>query len=197
MMKINSYNPSFTGYSNVLASEFATPVNEQELIIAKLDDIGSKDLSKLNELRAMFGLPQNSGDVVVIRHGKSILNTEFINLNEMRMYSGYDLREARRNFIETNKIGNYIRTEDFHMKAYTYLANLTKRMMNDNSNSTRTTEFYNVVNAAQAILAKLTLSQKSASDIMAATFGDYQTHFQSTAKKINDYIAHNMRVFFK
>ena len=197
-MKINNYNPNFTGYTNVFASELNTTIGKYSLLSMKLDDIGTKDLTAYKELKKMQLLPQEivNKDTLTLLLTKVGDKIKILFFNDMRTASGKNLKSFERAAKTAQEIKNYKLEEKIHMKAYTFLAKLTRRLMNENHEIKRDVDFYKVLNSSQANIASLFKDQKFANDFMILSIEDGQTPFQIVAKKINDKITNTMNAFF-
>ena len=135
-MKINSLsNIQFKGFDNICtAADIPVGTKRVSYIACHLNDDGADDLSKYNELRRMQGYTHDfqKKDVVVITYIKDLKNnSDHILLGDKDMYWGDELMQLKDKFVPKEiSEAKYEKIEALHLKAYTFLANLTKRLMN-------------------------------------------------------------------
>lgn len=127
-------NINFRGYSNILsANRIHLGGLETSYIAMKLDDIGEKDLSTYKQIRKMQGYPDalQNEDILTLIHltdGRS----EDIFFGNKGMCWGDQLLTVRNEYIpKFLSKEKYKKIEEIHLKAYTLLASLTKRMAYD------------------------------------------------------------------
>ncbi len=197
-------NVSFKGYTNIL-SAFKVPVGHFEIsyIAAKLDDTSEPDLTKLRELRKLQGYPDNlpNDDVLTCIHisdGKS----EAIYFGDKQMCWGDNLKDVYEHYVpEFMSENEYKRLEKAHLKAYTLLASITKRMSFEKFDK-EDENIKKVISALNNNLLRLKakayqlFDQKDAFELVSV--GCLKTFkFQPIANKFNKKIAMTMAEFFK
>ena len=196
---------SFKGYSNIL-SVCNIPVNgfKTTYITMKLDDEGEeKDLTKYKQIRAELGYPKElKNEEILTLTYVTDGTTENFYIGEKGISLGDQLIYIRENFVPrflSNQ--EYNKMEALHLKIYTFLANLTKRLSNENFEN----EDNNIKNVIQDIFNNLTKIRKGifpifdSQDAFKLTLiGTLkQDKFQKTAWKLNRKIVETMTEFFR
>jgi hypothetical protein len=127
-------NINFKGYSNIVSADGIPTGNFRISYLAmKLDDEGEKDLTKLKQIRKLQGYPAGikNEDIITFTHftnGK----IEDIYFNEKPMCWGEQLKIVQEEYIpKFISQDKYKELESAHLKAYTLLASLTKRLSFD------------------------------------------------------------------
>ena len=127
-------NISFKGYSNIVSAQ---KVNigalETSYIAFKLDDNGEKDLSKLREIRKLQKYPPDykNDDILTLIHVTD-KKYEELYFSENLMCWGEQLKVLKDEYVPQHfKNVEFKKIEQAHLKAYTLLASLTKRMAQD------------------------------------------------------------------
>ncbi len=198
-MKINMSKQTFTGYSNILANEYGYGYDKTSMINLRLDNIGTNDLDQFISLKKMAVSESKSpqSDILTIFEQGS-KNRDYIFLDRQVLFSGEELEllsaEAS---VLPEKLQDYTLKEKFYIKAYTFLASLTKRMMNDNTGTKRDMEFYRVLHHSQNNLTYILDDKSTANMLLRDALIDETVPFQSVAKNINDSIVKTMRYFFR
>lgn len=140
-MKIQKLqNISFKGFSNIISLQNA-PVDDKMItyISAKLDNEGTADLDKLKEICCMKNIPLDFCDNQVLTlmyiYDKTKCN-DALYFQDKHLYWGDKLKEFSQK--HTNKMmssEDYKAVEKFHMKTYTFLADITKRIASSQFNN--------------------------------------------------------------
>ena len=127
-------NINFKGYSNIIsANRVYLSGLETSYIAMKLDDIGENDLSKYKQIRSLQGYPEGlkNEDILTFFHMTDGRN-ENLYFGNKAMCWGDQLLTIRDEYIpKFVSKGKYKNIEDLHLKIYTFLANITKRLAND------------------------------------------------------------------
>ena len=128
------HNISFKGYSNIVSAQKVNigPL-ETSYIAFKLDDNGEKDLSKLREIRKLQKYPANykNDDILTLIHVTD-KKYEDLYFSENLMCWGEQLKVVKDAYVpHPVKKEEFKIIEQAHLKAYTLLASLTKRMAQD------------------------------------------------------------------
>ena len=195
---------SFKGYSNII-SAYKVPIGgyTTSYLAMKLDDEGKKDLTKFKELRKELGYPEGlaNEDVLMITHLTDGL-TEDIYIGEKGICTGEQLLYTREKFVPRffNQ-KKFKEIENIHLKIYTFLADLTKRLSyekfeNENSNVKEVikTVYKNLQNINK--VGFLFFDQREAFNL--TSIGALkQDSFQKMARSLNRKIVETMTEFFR
>ena len=195
---------SFKGYSNII-SAYKVPIGgyTTSYLAMKLDDEGKKDLTKFKELRKGLGYPEGlaNEDVLMITHLTDGL-TEDIYIGEKGRCTGEQLLYTREKFVPRffNQ-KKFKEIENIHLKIYTFLADLTKRLSyekfeNENSNVKEVikTVYKNLQNINK--VGFLFFDQREAFNL--TSIGALkQDSFQKMARSLNRKIVETMTEFFR
>ena len=196
-MKIN--NLSFTGYSNIISSEISTDNGKYMLLSMKLDDVGAQDLTAYRNLKSMHGMPLDvvNKDTLTLFQPSVNRSLSMLFFNDEALLTGNGLKKLEEKARSTGKYENIKPNIKFHLKAYTFFANLTRRLMNENSPVKRDVNFYNVFFSAKAALSNVFKDAKTAEQFMIMSLDGSEAPFQAVAKGFNDSISKTMKAFFK
>ena len=197
-------NINFRGYSNILSVKNIKIGDLYTSYIGmKLDDNnGYKDLSELKKLHELQGHKErfNNDDILTITYTASE-SSEDLFFCEKSMCWGEQLKiikdEYIPKFITRDK---YKQLENIHLKAYTLLASLTKRMSydkfeNEDQNITRVID---ALNKNLRILRKgefILFDKNETFELLCAGCLKH-FKFQSVAKDLNKIISRSMTNFF-
>lgn len=197
-------NISFKGYTNIIsANRLYLGGHETSFIALKLDDVGEKDLSKYKQIRHLQGFPEglNNEDILTffyLTDGR----TEDLYFGNKSMCWGDQLSTARDKFIpKLMSKEKYKKMEDLHLKAYTLLASLTKRLANDNFEK-ENKDITRVIKTLYDNLQRLKkgdyliFDQKAAYELTSVGCLK-RTKYQPLAQAFNQKIAKTMAQFFK
>ena len=196
-MKIN--NLSFTGYSNIISSEIPTDNGKYMLLSMKLDDVGTQDLTAYRNLKSMRAMPLDvvNKDTLTLFQPRVNRDLSMLFFNDEALLTGNGLKKLEERACSMGKLEDIKPSIKFHMKAYTFFADLTRRLMNENNPVKRDVDFYNVFFSAKAALSNVFKDSKTAEQFMIMALDGYDAPFQVVAKNFNDSIAKTMRAFFK
>ena len=120
-----SYTPSFNGYKNVLAGSIRESSGKPNLVYMsmQLDNIGHNDLEIWHGIQnKVLGIEKPS-DII------SFACVFFSNLKQCFWVGGHDISVEGKGAME-----KYNSSDMEKFKAFSYIANLTKRLMNENEN---------------------------------------------------------------
>lgn len=128
-------NVSFKGYKNVFCA-FDVPLSNSKYVtfisMQLNDDKTGNDLSQYHEIRELQGdvFQSESDDILTLTYiNDKNLKREHLYFNSRNMYWGDELRQLEEKFVpKLMSHEKYKQEENLHMKAYTLLASLTKRM---------------------------------------------------------------------
>lgn len=195
-MKIN-YNSkqSFSGYKNVLALTALSNNNESVAYMTmQLTNEGKEDLKNFQNLKSLANLPKEAinNDVLSLFYKNSGNDSGCFILDKNRIASGEILLGLENNLTRET----YKPIESWTTKAYTFLADLTKRMANNSNGEHHDGEITKVMKTGFDVLKGILVDEKSAMDILNFTVRE-NLPFQKTAGFINQAISNTMKVFFK
>ena len=200
-MKITKISPNFTGYSNILASGIMSQQDGRpevhHFFTMQLDDVGTPDLKEFKELKKMYGVYGAEADSPFLTVLFSDIGTNKVKyyLDSMRIRSGAALKKLEEKSIATGDLESFARTKTFHMRAYDFLASITRRMMNDNFGVRRNEFFPYVCNSAQNTLSRIMQSDRNATQFMYVALNGENIPFQVISKNINEKIVKTMKIF--
>lgn len=132
-MKINRYSSaqSFCGYKNIIANDINTDRFRFIMLSMQLDNEGKPDLSEFIQYKKMSGLSEeavNEDILTGIYMKLPEMQSNDLFLNNSHIPGDKDLKYMQEILPE----GLYKSKERVALRAYTFLADLTKRIMNDN-----------------------------------------------------------------
>ena len=130
----NISNQTFNGYKNLIADHSKVGDAESATIIMQLDNLGTNDLEKYEELKQKIPNIQDTDDILALTYYKRHKNDPgTLMINDAIMLRGEELSDLEDNYDEYfSSFENYKTEEGNTLKLYTFLANLTKRIANDN-----------------------------------------------------------------
>lgn len=196
---------SFKGYTNIVSAQNIPWGNTNiSYIAAKLDDNNEKDLLTFREIRKLQGYPEGlaNDDIITIVH-VSEPKTDTFYYSGKAMCWGEQLKIVEEEYIPQLLSRNQFKLlEKAHLKAYTLLASLTKRMSYDkfeNENSDIKRVVQTLYNDFRAIKERATYRLFSDADAFELTSAGClkKTKFQPLAAKFNEIIMQTMTAYFK
>lgn len=200
-MKINSINPSFTGYKNVLTMQFNDEQLQEIHTAMQLTDDATKDLSEFKSLKDIMPKKIKEclyDDTLAIHYIniKKVKNfTPKLYINDVPLLTGQELLALKNKMTSHNEEIAYKNIENWNLKAYTLLAQLTRRMMNDNSRPIQDNGLERVFHHTTDSMGKITGNISHAFNI-AHCMTLSKEPYQNTAGIINKKISNTMKVFF-
>lgn len=199
------HNISFKGYTNIVSAQNIPWGNSKvSYIAAKLDDNGEKDLTQFREIRKLQGYPEGlqNDDIVTIIHVADPRSETFY-YSSKPMCWGEQLKIVEKEYIPQllSKI-QFKHLEKAHLKAYTLLASLTKRMYDDkfeNEDSDIKRVIQTLYNNFCSIRERATYPLFSDSEAFELTSVGClkKTKFQPLARIFNKKIAQTMTEYFR
>ena len=199
-MKLN--NISFRGYNNILCAFDSTDSNAKYVASMSMqlnDEDGVSDLTEYKKLKYMQSSVANpsNDDVLTITYViDKTKNTEHIYLNTKEMYFGDELRYIGEKYVpKIMSQENYKLEETLHMKAYTLLASLTRRLMYAPFNK-ENENLSSVIISMYNTLSRVFNDEKSAFRITELA-GLKKYKFQDFAEGLNKRIDRTMKLFFR
>lgn len=199
-------NVNFKGYTNVI-SAYNIPTNGfyTTYIAMKLDDEdGHNDLSTYKNLRKLAGYTDRlkNDDILTLTYVTDNKFNENFFIGEKGFCTGEQLEFAREKLVP-NVLSKekYLELEKIHLKIYTFLADLTKRMANGNFEN----EDENLKRVIKVLYSNLQNVTKG--NFLLFDFKDAfeltaigclkQFKFNKIARKFNRKIAETMTEFFR
>lgn len=199
-------NVSFKGYSNIISAHNLPAEGFYTTYIAmKLDDEGGHDdLSTYKNLRKLAGYPEGlkDEDILTFTYVTDKKISEDFFFGEKSFCTGEQLEYAREklvpNILSKKKYSNF---EIVHLKIYTFLADLTKRLSNEKFEK----EDENMKRVIQVLFSNLQKINKlgfrlfDGKEAFEFTSVGCLKHFkfQKIAWKFNRKIAETMTEFFR
>ena len=198
-------NIGFKGYTNIISLHNVSANGFYTTYFAmKLDNEGGHDdLSKYKNIRKSMGYPEGlvNEDILTFTYIRDNFSEDFF-LGEKGICTGEQLEFAREKFVPSLfSKEKFADMEKTHMKIYTFLADLTKRMINSNFEN----EDENIKRVVKTLFLNLQkmhrggfllFDKKDASEL---TFIGClkQFKYQKIAWKFNRKIAETMREYFR
>ena len=194
-MKINYSNVKFSGYSNIITNSLRGSNDTSiDFIAMKLDDNGEKDLTKFREIKNMMDLSPEVIDKDILVYTNCIHNY----IGEVGIFSKVMLNCGEGLLIAKQELSpdEYKNLEGFTLKAYTFVANLTKRIANDiNLHNVITSDMQHVYEEALARIDSLFQDRRDSYNFVRECSTD-KKEIDKTAKIINRKIAKSLSVLF-
>jgi len=184
---------TFKGYKNIITNDIIfNDKSRMAFIATQLNDIGSPDLAELKKINEMSFLDTNN-DVLIMLYSKYRTMPQRLFFGDKSLYLGDELLSLQEECGDTY---NYKREEKASMKAYTLMASLTKRMM-QNPLYTKDADFSKVFHGLFTYFSDA-LSKNSMH--IFETIQDAVMNgkpLDMTASFFNDFVNINMKKFFK
>ena len=188
---------TFKGYSNIISDDIKADGMRLAYITMKLDDKGQSDLTELRKVREIMGITgkELEDDTLMFSYTRSPKNSTLY-FDGIPILYGEELKMAQQMRDRGIKLNfNYDRQEKMHLKLYTLLASLTKRMMNDNL-ITNDGGMVDVFKKMNKIIMSTTGSQQYTYELI--NHGIFtKIPFQQTAAWFHKGIVKTMGNFFK
>jgi hypothetical protein len=194
-MKISAVSQNFKGFSNPLSNSVTMPNGNIHTLSVQLDNIGTEDLNQYREYKRMLGFPKEEiyGDVLTMTYANTYDNEHFF-VNDKPILTGIDM--ARLNayeFASKEAKAEYKKEEKLLIKLYTFLAKVTRTLMNEKTLETddesmsqvRKEAFYNLSESLNNNKVAMTIIQDARL---------YPKPFQQNSQRINRFIEKSMSV---
>ncbi len=197
-MKVYNYsNQNFKGYKNFLANDASIGNGYRfSFITMQLDNNGYDDLNRWQQLQNYYPSLKKTNDIVTLVYSKTPKRPPLFVLENTILATGDELALSRAACLGTSVEEEYLKTEKFTLKAYTLLADITKRIMND-SLLDRDAGIMNVIRNLQTTFTCLMGNDQKAAFEIINLSALKNMEPQKVAKVLNDKIAHTMTIFFK
>ena len=195
-----SSNLNFYGFSNIVALT-RSQVGDKYIsyISAKLDNIGEPDLERYQKIREQQGLLANKETdniatfVYICDKSK---NKETLYFQEKPIFWGDELKTLGEKYVpKLMSEENYKKEENIHMKVYTLLASLTRRISNMKFNN-EDAGLKNVLERLYKTLNHITSDQRETMELLKCGCLKLDP-FQDLASDFNRAVVHTMKQFFK
>ena len=194
-MKVNYSNIRFSGYSNIIANSIKGSNNASiDFIAMKLDDNGEKDLTRFREIKKMMDLSPETIEKDVLTYTNCIHN----HIGEVGIFSKNMLNCGEGLLIAQQELKpqEYKELERFTLKAYTFVANLTKRIMHDTMlGNIDTSHMGDVYQEALTRVSTLFADRGDAIDFISSCSTD-RRKIKLTSETINKKIKKSLSVLF-
>ncbi len=195
--KIQYNNFSFNGYRAILANDKKGDIERISYLGMLLDDCGSPDLSMYHEVLKLKPIQDKRfNNILTLIYNRLGDNKMFILDNNMLLLDD-ELRNLRM-LTTTGKCSFefFKKEENFAIKAYTFLSDLTHRLMNQNIPVTgNIAERANVFSQSYFNLLEIIKDGKYAADFMQNTACN-GVPFQKVAGFMNKIIQKSMEHYF-
>ena len=197
---INGTKTSFKGFKNIIANKISSSYNDNGIayVSMQLNDEGTNDLTQYKALKTMLELPQEDidCDVITFTHMKREGKSSLLIMNNQNLLLGEELRFIRENPSKFKLTpSEYKKEEKICLRAYTFLASLTKRMMNTNLSSTDS-EMGKVIKETHKTFTIILRNPHTAFELINNGLLSL-VHFQEIAADLNKTIAKTMHIFLK
>jgi len=194
-MKVNYSNIRFSGYSNIIATSMQGSNDTSiDFIAMKLDDNGEKDLTKFRQIKKIMDLPAEEIEKDVFTYINCIHNQ----IGEVGIFSKIMLNCGEGLLIAKEELSpkDYKDLEQFTLKAYTFVANLTKRIFKDESvHNTTPSDIEYVKDEAYNNVGRLFMKKTEACDFIKESSIEKQD-VNEIAKIINKKISKSLKCIF-
>ena len=216
-------NISFKGFNNILCAQDISLVgqntsfpskkvsyiamrlnNEKDMEIPNEQLFNFNDLDNYTKLREMQGYRTDIvDDTIILAHVIDNVNkSDNLYLGTKDMYFGEELLQLEQKYVpKVMSYSDYKRENAIHMKAYTLLASITKRMMNRNCdiNNSEITKVMNKIIMSFGNIEKNKKQLFSQAEVFKLLqIGSLKTfNFRKVASFFNKGIVHTMGQFFK
>ena len=197
-MNINNIsNQTFNGYKNLLADHSQVGDAESATIVMQLDNLGTNDLEKYNEIKQRIPNIQGTDDILALTYTKRHKDdVGMLMVNDALMLRGEELSNLENDYKQYfSSFENYKTEERNTMKLHTFLANLTKRIANDN-NLGIDIDYRKVAFTAHKIFQSITGDATVAFQYLQSVLNKGMPP-QRVAQKLNTELTKSMLPFFK
>lgn len=195
-MKIINNNINFKGYKNVIYNNMDSPMYKFRFMSMELNDEGCKDLTEFKKLQSLCG-KQDCGDTLHLVNSKVYNSDEYLFLNGRSMFKGSELKALYEQYADLDGYKDvYKKEEAAALKAYTLIASITRRMM-ENSLCIMDSGITKVFQSALNTLTPMLNNNKNhAFNVLQISLMD-NIPLEHVAETFNNYAAKHMKQFFK
>lgn len=188
--EVNRMN--FAGYKNAVHNNIKADGMQLMFLSVQLNDDGVNDLTEFRKIQQLEGDCVNA-DVLNVFYSKIKGRPEYLFFNNKSMFWGHELRalwEVKRNSEA------YKKEEKATLKAYTLLASLTRRMM-QNGLCTKDASFTSVIKSAMNSYVQIFSTNPSSVFTLIQESVLENKSLEKTAEAFNKLIDRNMKIFLK
>lgn len=198
-MKINSFNPSFNGYTNIFADDIKYDGNRSTVLSMQLDNNGEKDLANFKKIKNLVGFSTKeiNNDVLSIFYTKINNQRHMLFLNNKRVLWGEELLDISDISRDSCQFDKYKELEKIHLKVYTFLAYITRKISNDFEGKNLNNDLYRTLLYTERNLTKIFNGQEPAVEIIRHGLYTEPQEIPAVAKSLNHKIAATMSKFFR
>lgn len=196
IMRIDFASNNFKGYKNIISNDICGTNARLLFISAQLNDENEADLLNYKNIKKGMLLPKKDidNDVINIIYAHKYGGRPQMFLDDKILYWGKELKQLQNMVPKIMPESEYKNIETAHMRAYTLMASLSKRMMNDNF-SHQDREFKKSINQFMKIFTLFTRDNDAAFQLLDLSLRK-QEPFQKVARLINETIVKTMSHFF-
>lgn len=195
--KIQNHNYSFKGYKAILANDKKGDIERISYLGMLLDNNGTPDLSRYHEVLKLKPVQDGQmSDVLTLAYARLGYDKIFV-LDNSRLLLDEELMNLKE-LVNKKKCSMefFQKEERFAIKAYTFLSDLTSRLMNQNIPVTgNTVEQAKVFRQGYLNMLEVIQSERCAADMMQNTVC-YGVPFQQVSGLINKIIQKSMKRYF-
>lgn len=195
-MQVNFNTQNFRGYKNLLHTDLVSYPNSRFLMMSMQlnDEDGHNDLSYFKKMFRDFNLPET--DVISLIYAKPTGSKARYILNNVPLLSSKELAFINNSpNLEFMTKNDCKAAEKFNIRAYTLLAQLTKRLMNISMVSSDGEMQHTIQVVADLLKESLSTVNNVMSVIMYAV--NEKKPFQKSALEINRRIDSRMQKYLK
>lgn len=195
-MKIQSTGQNFTGYKNVISNELYGTNGNFAFITAQLNNEGKADLKEYKKFKQMMGFDKKAveNDVITIIQSNKYHYKPLMLIDGQPLLGGEDLKKLYNMVPDIIPSKEYKKVEDVTLKAYTLMADITKRMMMDTFKE-QDIGLKQSIKQFMRVMTLFTQDNDAAFDLL-----DYSlrknNHYKKVAERINNAIVKTMSAFF-
>lgn len=187
---VNKIN--FLGYKNAVHNNIKANGLHLMFLSVQLNDDGVKDLSEFRKFQQQEGL-SGDNDILNVLYSKINGRQEYLFFDNKAMYFGPELRDL----WEKNRNSEaYKKEEKAILKAYTLLASLTKRMM-QNGLCTKDASFTSVLKSAMNSYMQIFSQNPSSVFTLIQESVLENKSLEKTAEAFNKLVDRNMKIFLR
>lgn len=197
-MKIYSFNPNFTGYSNILANNILINGYQNTLFSMQIDNKGTRDLDDFMALKKFLKLPPKEieEDTLTIFYSRFDKNDRHLFFNNKCLFWGEELKQILNKVKNDKELKEYKNLEKFHLKVYTFLASLTNKIISNPPDKKIDQNFYRTLVYTERYLTSILSNHDASIEIIRQALYSGNIDVTLVSKNINQKIARTMRNLF-
>lgn len=191
----NNNNINFKGYKNAIYNKVDDDQYKLRFMSMELNNDGCKDLTEFKEMQKLCGRSEN-GDILHCIYAKLPDSNGALFLDGYTLFNGIELKKLYEQYSDLDGYKDvYKQEEKAALKAYTLLASITRRMM-ENSLCTMDGGMGKVIQSAMEAYSPLFSDKNSTFDFLHTSLLK-PSPLEHVAEFFNNYVAKNMKQFFK